>query len=198
MGADKAYDTKAFIAGVRALNVTAHVQKNEKAAARTSMWAWSVRRSSMALHSLALVRTCRHSEKGRLVVTMTAAFGSLGDDLEQQFGGGLGQRHIAEFIDDDQLHARPSSTRRLLFPDAAKPTYFGQMTVRWMAPGPAIEGEGLFSGPLGRLCFFYLPQHLVYVPAVINQPEGTWLDGENCMRTTSACSTRSALPLWSN
>ena len=30
VGADKAYDAKNFIAGTRALNVTAHVQKNEK------------------------------------------------------------------------------------------------------------------------------------------------------------------------
>ena len=30
VGADKAYDTKSFIAGTRSLNVTAHVQKNEK------------------------------------------------------------------------------------------------------------------------------------------------------------------------
>ena len=30
VGADKAYDAKDFIAGARALNVTAHVQKNEK------------------------------------------------------------------------------------------------------------------------------------------------------------------------
>jgi len=30
VGAAKAYDTKSFIAGTRALNVTAHVQKNEK------------------------------------------------------------------------------------------------------------------------------------------------------------------------
>jgi len=29
VGADKAYDTKDFIAGARELNVTAHVQKNE-------------------------------------------------------------------------------------------------------------------------------------------------------------------------
>ncbi len=71
-----------------------------------------------------------------------------------------------------------SSTRRLLFPDAPKPTYSGQMTVRWMAPGPPIEGEGWFTGPLGRLGFYYLPQGLVYVPAVINEPEGTWLEGE--------------------
>ena len=30
VGADKAYDAKDFIAGAHALNVTAHVQKNEK------------------------------------------------------------------------------------------------------------------------------------------------------------------------
>ena len=30
LGADKAYDAKNFIAGARALNVTPHVQKNEK------------------------------------------------------------------------------------------------------------------------------------------------------------------------
>jgi hypothetical protein len=30
VGADKAYDTKDFIAATRALNVTAHVTKNEK------------------------------------------------------------------------------------------------------------------------------------------------------------------------
>ena len=30
VGADKAYDTKSFIAGTRTLNVTAHVQKNDK------------------------------------------------------------------------------------------------------------------------------------------------------------------------
>ncbi len=71
-----------------------------------------------------------------------------------------------------------SSTRRLLFPEAAKPTYSGQMTIRWMAPGPPIPGEGWFVGPLGRLGFYYLPQGLVYVPAVIDAPEGTWLEGE--------------------
>jgi hypothetical protein len=32
-------------------------------------------------------------------------FGSLCDHLEEQLGGDFGQRDIAEFIDDDQLHA---------------------------------------------------------------------------------------------
>jgi len=41
------------------------------------MCAWSVRRSSTALQSRALVKTWGHSEKGRLVVTMTAAFSAL-------------------------------------------------------------------------------------------------------------------------
>jgi hypothetical protein len=35
-------------------------------------------------------------------------FGSLCDDLEQQLGGDLGQRNVAEFIDNDQLHAGPA------------------------------------------------------------------------------------------
>lgn len=35
-------------------------------------------------------------------------FGPVGDDLEEQFGGHLGQRDIAEFVDDDQIHAGPA------------------------------------------------------------------------------------------
>ena len=38
------------------------------------MCAWSVSRSISALHSRGLGMTCDHSENGRLVVTMTAAF----------------------------------------------------------------------------------------------------------------------------
>ena len=34
--------------------------------------------------------------------------GSFSDNLEEQLSGDLGQRHIAQFIDDDQLDARPS------------------------------------------------------------------------------------------
>ncbi len=64
-----------------------------------------------------------------------------------------------------------SHTRALVFPDTPKPTYSGQLSIRWMAPGPAIEDEGWYLGPVGRLGFYYLPQGLVYVPAVINMPE---------------------------
>jgi hypothetical protein len=49
-----------------------------------------------------------HSEKGRLVVAMTAVFGSLCDDMEEQLGGDFCQWNVAEFIDDDQLHTGPA------------------------------------------------------------------------------------------
>jgi len=64
-----------------------------------------------------------------------------------------------------------SRTRATLFPNAPNPAYAGQLSIRWMAPGPAIEDEGWYLGPIGRLGFYYLPQGLVYVPAVINMPE---------------------------
>ena len=64
-----------------------------------------------------------------------------------------------------------SRTRAITFPDAPKPAYSGQLSIRWMAPGPAIEEEGWYIGPIGRLGFYYLPQGLVYIPAVIDMPE---------------------------
>ncbi len=68
-----------------------------------------------------------------------------------------------------------SHTRALLFPEAPKPAYSGQMSIRWMAPGPKIDPEGWYKGPIGRLGFYYLPQGMVYMPAVIDAPEGTRL-----------------------
>ena len=35
-----------------------------------------------------------------------AAFVALGDDLEDDFGGALGQRQVAEFVEDDEFGAR--------------------------------------------------------------------------------------------
>ena len=64
-----------------------------------------------------------------------------------------------------------SSMRPLIFPDAPEPVYAGQISIRWMAPGPAVQGEGWYVGPVGRTGFYYLPQGLVYVPAVISAPE---------------------------
>ena len=65
-----------------------------------------------------------------------------------------------------------SSTRTSIFPGVAKPTYSGQVSIRWMAPGPFLEGEGWYNGSVGRLGFYHLPeQDLVYVPCVISMPE---------------------------
>jgi 2-polyprenyl-6-methoxyphenol hydroxylase-like FAD-dependent oxidoreductase len=63
-----------------------------------------------------------------------------------------------------------SSTRREVFPDAPTPEYAGQMSIRWMAPGPAVADEGFYMGSAGRVGFYYMPQDLVYVPAVIASP----------------------------
>ncbi len=64
-----------------------------------------------------------------------------------------------------------SSTRREVFPDAPTPDYAGQMSLRWMAPGPAIADEGFYAGPEGRVGFYYMPQDLVYVAGVIASPQ---------------------------
>ena len=53
VGADKAYDAKNFIAGARALNVTAQVQKNEKGR-RSNLDARTTRHSGYALKHLLL------------------------------------------------------------------------------------------------------------------------------------------------
>jgi len=71
-----------------------------------------------------------------------------------------------------------SKTRDLIFPDAPKPAYSGQLSIRWMAPGPQVEDEGWYMSEVGRLGFYYLPQGLVYIPAVINIPETRWISDE--------------------
>ena len=71
-----------------------------------------------------------------------------------------------------------SKTRKLIFPDAPKPQYSGQLSIRWMAPGPQVQDEGWYMSEVGRLGFYYLPQGLVYIPAVINIPETRWISDE--------------------
>ncbi len=71
-----------------------------------------------------------------------------------------------------------SRTRRTLFPDAARPAHAGQLSIRCMAPGAPIPGEGWFVSPLGRLGFYYVPQGLVGNWAVVPAPEGTRMEGE--------------------
>lgn len=64
-----------------------------------------------------------------------------------------------------------SKTRAMLFPAAPKPAYAGQLSVRWMAPGPEIPDEGWFVSPLGRVGFYSLPQGMLYVGAIFDMPE---------------------------
>ena len=64
-----------------------------------------------------------------------------------------------------------SKTRQHAFPHAPTPQYAGQMSIRWMAPGPKIPGEGMHISEKGRVGFYYLPQDMVYVPAVIAAPQ---------------------------
>lgn len=71
-----------------------------------------------------------------------------------------------------------SRTRDMIFPDAVKPEYTGQMSIRWMAPGPFIEGEGWYKSSVGRMGFYYIPQGEVYTPAVVDFPEPTRLSKE--------------------
>ncbi len=66
-----------------------------------------------------------------------------------------------------------SHTRTMLFPEAPKPAYSGQVSIRWMAPGPPVEGEAWYLSPLGRVGFYYLPQGMVYVAAVITDHDRT-------------------------
>ena len=72
-----------------------------------------------------------------------------------------------------------SKTRSMIFPDAPKPHYAGQMSIRWMAPGPPIDPEGWYVSPVGRMGFYYLPHGSVYVAAVVSKPEWTWMTKED-------------------
>lgn len=61
-----------------------------------------------------------------------------------------------------------SLTRKLVFPEVGEPQYSGQVSIRWMVPGPAIEGEGWYTSKAGKVGFYHLPhQNLTYVPAVL-------------------------------
>lgn len=72
-----------------------------------------------------------------------------------------------------------SPIRELIFPDAPKPAYTGQLSIRWMVPGEPVQDEGWYASPVGRLGFYYLPQGVTYVPAVFNVPELRWFSEED-------------------
>ena len=72
-----------------------------------------------------------------------------------------------------------SQTRQHIFPEAPKPQFAGQLSIRWMAPGPQLADEGWYVSEVGRLGYYYLPQDLVYVASVINLPEWRWFTEED-------------------
>jgi 2-polyprenyl-6-methoxyphenol hydroxylase-like FAD-dependent oxidoreductase len=72
-----------------------------------------------------------------------------------------------------------SATRETFFPGVSTPAYSGQMSIRWMAPGPKVEEESWYRSPVGRLGFYHLPiEDLVYCPAIITMPEQRLSDDE--------------------
>ena len=104
------------------------------------------------------------------------------DDVDVTFTDGESARYDL-LIGADGIN---SKTREIIFPDAPKPQYSGQLSIRWMAPGPQVQDEGWYASPLGRLGFYYLPQGMVYIPAVINVPEFRWFTDEEIRTTFTA------------
>ncbi len=72
------------------------------------MWARSVIRSSNALHKRVRKHLRPLRERQIRGHDQAGAFGPFGDDLEQQLGADLGQRHVADFIERDYVVAYPS------------------------------------------------------------------------------------------
>ena len=69
-----------------------------------------------------------------------------------------------------------SSVRALVFPEAPKPAYSGQFSMRWMVDGSPVSEEAWYTSPAGRLGFYNLPKGVTYVAAVFNVPEFRWID----------------------
>lgn len=89
--------------------------------------------------------------------------------------GTVGQFDL--IIGADGIH---STTRKLVFPELGEPAYSGQISIRWMVPGPAIDGEGWYTSDVGKVGFYHLPhQNLTYVPAVITVPERQWMTDDD-------------------
>ncbi len=57
-----------------------------------------------------------------------------------------------------------SQTRGILFPEAPKPVYAGQMSIRWMAPGPAIDPKACMRGLWAGSAFTTCPRDISMLP----------------------------------
>ncbi|MBB4689308.1 FAD-dependent oxidoreductase [Amycolatopsis jiangsuensis] len=71
-----------------------------------------------------------------------------------------------------------STMRASLLPDAPSPAYAGQLSIRWMAPGPALPDEGWFVSPVGQLGFYSHPEGTIYVAAHVDMEEEERLSDE--------------------
>ena len=139
---------------------------------------WPGAKTAIAVYRPALLQTMRDAAVREGVTikqgTTTETFDLSGEKTLVTFKDGTRGSYDL-IVGADGIASR---TRELFFPEAPKPAYSGQMSIRWMAPGPAVPDEGWFAGPLGRVGFYYLPQGMVYVAAAFSAPEGTWLEGK--------------------
>ncbi|MES2258154.1 MAG: FAD-dependent monooxygenase [Pseudomonadota bacterium] len=97
-----------------------------------------------------------------------------GDSAHVTFSDG-GQGSYDLVIGADGINSR---VRGMLFPDADKPAYSGQISIRWMLSGEIIPGEGWYRGALGKVGFYHLPEGRIYVPAVLTMPDFKRMSGE--------------------
>lgn len=72
-----------------------------------------------------------------------------------------------------------SKIRTTFFPEAKRPEFTGQLSIRWMAPGPSIEPNGQYTSPKGRLLFYYLPHGSIYVATQTTMKELKWLSDDD-------------------
>lgn len=136
---------------------------------------WPGSKDGVAVYRPAFAHILEHTASTlctlRKGVTIKAIDDS-GDSAQVTFSDGE-TRAFDLLIGADGIH---SLTRKLVFPEIGEPEYSGQISIRWMVPGPAIEGEGWYTSDVGKIGFYHLPhQNLTYVPAVLTVAERTWM-----------------------
>ncbi|WP_321854129.1 FAD-dependent monooxygenase [Paraburkholderia tropica] len=135
--------------------------------------AWPGAKTGIGIYRPALAQILNQTAQGlgaRIETGVTVeTLQEVGDEVVVVLSNGE-ERRYDFVIGADGINSR---TRTMLFPDAPQPAYAGQMSIRWMIPGPAIPGEAWYvAGKFGRLGFFHMPhQNLVYTPIVVSVPE---------------------------
>lgn len=137
---------------------------------------WPGSKVAIAVYRSALLETLAGAAKRggatvRIGVTAKAIEEQTSDVLVRFSDGTQGNYDLV--IGADGIN---SSMRPLVFPDAPKPAYSGQFSMRWMVEGSPIATEGWYTSPVGRLGFYNLPKDVTYVAAVFDVPEFRWMD----------------------